>query len=351
MANYKPGTARMMKYLQEMSREDYEKMEKDICRGQKQSNDEEKWVIFVNDAEAQKLMELEMTSNHKRRKNIVMLEPLKAGLKKGELAKGCYNTSPQQLAMIVKEGDAHRPNQDQVISAGLLANPPLKPENVDHALMELELPGLYTEIDVDCVKDDKRINHRNYVLRKILKYGQDHPKGEWEWWLSFAWAVLDHLGLKQLNDVTYTGKGLSDEEKKLAEGWLAEAEEKIVKVNCMALRRHWVDVFKKNNGMSTEEGVDDLKAVRMIARKAFTGESSAKTQLLSDGYRQGARGSRLGVAQMAAAMGCDVDDINQLLRQVNYAELYPMQEDNMDRFVIRMTQENSAKAVRKDAEE
>lgn len=278
----------------------------------------------VYEFEAENITELRLESpSYQDRADVVFLAALEDGLKKGELAELYLDISPNYFSMIRKpehkrkRDERHKPSQDLIVAAALVNRRPFKLEDVNHVLMEIELPGLFTDTYIY----DK--NLRNSVLAKILNYAQNHDCPR-ERWILFTWEALDYLGLRNLSNIPVDTSQLTMKEETLLDGWLAEAKKECVRTDYMEQRRKHLDDYAKAHNITRS------KAIAKLAELTYIDISTIRDVFASEFAGKDTHGDRTTIIQVAAHMGCTLEEINTLLRQANYPLLYPFRKDNFD---------------------
>lgn len=311
LRGFRPQTAGLVEMLSKVPKEAIEEaLEKIKTKEAKEQR------VIVTETDGEKVLYIEGPS-YTDRADVIFLSALQDGLKKGVLAKEFLNISANRFSMIRNPNNANKPNVDLVIIAALVSLKPFSLEEVNHVLMEIELPGLF----FNTYDDD--LNKRNYVLAEILKYaqGRECPR---ERWIFFAREILEYLEMPPLQDLPAGKYNLSTEEEALAMRWMAEAERNCVKTNYMILRNDFIDRFEKENNLS------DSKVVSYLAQICYSNNSTIRDVFTSDFAGPGTHGSRETIIQGAVHMGCSLDETNALLREANYALLYPFRPDNTD---------------------
>lgn len=282
-------------------------------------------VFFTDDPEDPQLCAVLPTDRD--RANAILLAPLEQGLKKGELASDHYNIRPSQIAMIAGPDMRYKVNQDLMICAAMMVNPPLCVDEVNHVLMEVCQPGLFT------MTYDPQINLRNFVLTRLLEYAQDHPCPR-DWWLSLARDILACLNLPPLHKLSGSARQLSSEEAALARSWYEEARRTIPPVNFMTLRKRAFDAYRTNTRQTQPDAINTLKD------KVFMSADSIIKLLTSQSSTRRSRGSRDSLIRLAIHLGCSFEEANLMLLQAGFALLYPMRQDDTERDHIKALQKN-----------
>ena len=313
---YRPITSAVIGMMEKIDPKDVENLLNII-----KIKESEEQRVYVSEADSIEQLHIEGPSRVARA-DVVFLAALQDGLKKGDLASQYLHISPSHFSMIRNPKKAHKPNLDLIVTAALVNHHPFCVEVVNHVLMEIELPGLFTDTY------DYNVNLRNFILARILEYAQDHPCPRARW-IDFAWEALDYLGMQPLQDVPVGNCELSVKEEELLTKWLEEAKRKCVKTDYMVLRREYLDRFAEENHKSKTE------AISLLAEIAAIHISTVRDVFASEYAGKGTRGSRDTLIQGAVYMGCTLDEINTLLRQANHSLLYPFREDSVD--AINMT--------------
>lgn len=285
-------------------------------------------VIFEESEEGQRLC-IERPSD-KARANVILLAPLEEGLKKGVLAKEYLNICPQQFSMIISKKGRHKVDLDLIVSAALVIQKPFSTGAINHVLMEVGRSGLFTDTYL------RETNLRNGVLSKIIEYAQDHECPR-ERWILFAREVLAFLGMEPLRCLPPDRLQLSRAEKDLAYAWLEELEESCYARNYMTKRWNYFQRFADAAGLSTSA------AVKEFAEKIGYDDSVVRATFARETIGKGSHGERGTILKCAIGLGCTIDEANEMLREANYALLYPLREDPVERFDIISLLENEFK--------
>lgn len=327
---YRPQTNAAISMMEKIRAEDVENLLNVI-----KTRESKEQRVYVSEANSIEELHLEGPSRTDRA-DVIFLAALQDGLKKGDLASQYLHISPSQFSMIRNPKKAHKPNLDLIVTAALVNDEPFRVEDVNHVLMEIELPGLFTDTY------DYEVNLRNFIFTRILEYAQDHrcPR---ERWINFAWEALDYLGMQALQDVPVDSCDLSVKEEELLTRWLEEAKRKCVRTDYMVLRRKYLDRFAKEKKMSRSA------AISVLSETAAIHISTVRDVFASEFAGEGTHGSRETLIQGAVYMGCTLDEVNTLLRQANYPLLYPFREDNLD--AINMTKALRNKLIREKKKE
>ena len=272
--------------------------------------------VYVSDTEDISCLHLEGPSRRDRA-DAIFLPALQDGLKKGDLARHYMNISPNNFAMIRGTDSRHKPNLDLIVIAALVNKQPFRVQDINHVLMEIELPGLFTDTY------DNDVNLRNYILSCILNYAQDHECPR-ERWINFTWEALDYLGLEPLQNVQCTSENLTVAEEEMLRGWMEEAERNCVRVDYRILRKKFVHRYAEENGLTPS------KVIGRIAQITYYNESTVRDVVAPLSVKKLANKARTSLIQCAIAMGCTLEETNTMLRQSNLALLYPFREDGQE---------------------
>lgn len=270
--------------------------------------------VYLKDAaDGGKHLHIERPTD-KERANVIMLASLEEGLRKGVLAKEYLNISPQHFSMIIGEKQCNKASLDLIVCAALVLRHPFGIDQVDHVLMEIERAGLFTDTY------DEIQNLRNYILRKLLAYAQEHECPR-ERWLFFGLEVLAFLGMKPLQEWDNVRVNLSIEEEEMILDWMEEAKKVCGKTNYMVRRNRYLNRYAQENGISLDDAItrlaDEIPLDRGSVRDVFASEFSV----------EGTRGRRDTLILGAIRMNCTMEETNRMLREANYALLYPFREN------------------------
>lgn len=308
---YGPATAGFIEHLENVPAEEVRKLLSNL-----KTKAAEKRRVYFSENEDGRTLHLEIPSSASR-SNWIFLSALEDGLKKGDLATKYLNISPQHFAMIRNPQNPNKPNVDLIVIAALVNHRPFSLEDVNHVLMEIELPGLFTDTYVE------KTNRRNYILARLLNYAQDHECPR-ERWIHFAREALSYLGMEPLQGLPGSTSQLSMQEEEMLQMWLDEADQKCKKTNYLHQRKEFLERYAKKTG------VDMARAVSTLSKASGIYLQTVKDVFNSELPVDGTRGSRETLIYGAIHMGCTLDEANTMLREANYALLYPFRETTQE---------------------
>lgn len=310
---YRSGTAVLIAELEHT--EDREQREK-IWQSIRTKAEQEKLDVMVERDEDDNITYAAITGADR---NVLVYEVLYArrdemkarGVKNGQFARKLYGRSAQQIGNIVNGAKCPR---DVFLTAILLMVRPYNWEDADHALMQVGLPGLFTETYLE------QENRRNYVIGQLLDYihSLDRDQTDIEW-LQLAKDMLDHLGLAALPGDAGCGDDLSDEERQLADKWWADSGKECVTSDYTVLRRELYQRYL-DLGKESEEN-------SFCQKNKQTLKDLFEAEYHKEGKR-GSHGSRESILKIAVAISCSVEETNTLMIEANHATLYPLNEDD-----------------------
>ncbi len=308
---YRPETAALIETLSRVPAEDIQKLLDNI-----KFKEADKQRVYFSDATDIKQLHIEGPSRTDRA-DVIFLSALQDGLKKGDLASHYLNISPNHFSMIRNSDNRNKPNPDLIVIASLVNHQPFSVEDVNHVLMEIELPGLFIDTY------DYHLNLRNYILSRILTHAQNHECPR-ERWIHFAWEALDYLGMKPLQDLQGCACDLSMSEERMLTQWMEDAKKECVKTDYTVLRRRYLQRFAEENRLSAS------KVINHLSRISYFEPTTIRDVFASKFPGEGTRGARETLILGAVHMGCTLEETNTLLRQANHALLYPFREDNTE---------------------
>lgn len=257
------------------------------------------------------------------------------GMTKKQYAKHFFNCSSSNLCNIITRESCPR---DILIAGALMMNPPLNARELDHALMEVGHPGLFTNTY------DQDENIRNHVLKRFFDYvAQVNVRQHLVVWPEIADRVLTALGLTPLNrqnaDVSDI-PGISGSAELRAHlvdalwarirpqiaSWLDEAEEICIPTNYMVRRnKHLHDRLT-----ALKRTADDKHFFTKLAQAVCLNPDSARA-LFDDKNpifeKHSNHGDRDALIRGAIFLRCTLRETNILLAEANHALLYVFRED------------------------
>lgn len=310
-STYRNETGGLIRKMSEASEEKVRQILEHI----RVSEEPKQRVEFV-DTDAGTQLNIQRPSNAER-SNAIFLPALEDGLKMGELASVYLNISPQRFSMIRNKDNPNKPNPDLIVIAALVNLQPFSPEDVNHILMELELPGLFTDTY------DQQINLRNYILTKLLDHAQ-HNTCPRERWIYFARDALDFLEMEPLQQLPGRADNLSVQEKQMLSRWLTEAQQNCVRTNYLHLRHEYLERCIQ------ERGLNRSHAVSILAKESYTSVNAFRDVFNSKFHSVGTIGSRDTLIRGAIVLRCTLEETNLMLRQSNRALIYPFRENQLE---------------------
>ena len=228
------------------------------------------------------------------------------GVSHGEYARQYLDRSAAQIGNILNGATCPR---DVAINGILMMRTPFTVAETDHVLMEMGMAGLFTDTYLP------NENIRNYILKQLLEHIRRTPPQKDGYWLKTAWNMMDYLGLPPLG-TDGSGANLSSEERSLADAWYEEAKT-LGRTNYMLLRKTFYQRFQQETGKNIKE----LSEATVI--NIQTCRDLLYSQNIPTGGRRGNRGQRNSLICLCACLGCTLEESNRILREANYALLYP----------------------------
>lgn len=257
------------------------------------------------------------------------------GMTKKQYAKHFFNCSSSYICNIISRESCPR---DVLITGALMMHPPLSAAELDHALMEVGHPGLFTNTY------DQDTNLRNFVLKRFLGFVAEAkvPKNLIVW-PELADRMLIELEMEPLNrqntDYSDGSAPTGDHREQIEQlwtqlrplifGWLAEAEKACVPVNYMVLRnRHLNERLKRlNPKVGTSAFFQDLASA---AGLNAPGAKALFANAFPVGDKHSNHGNRDALVLGAAFLGCTLDETNRILQEANHPLLYVFRQDEIE---------------------
>lgn len=236
------------------------------------------------------------------------------------------------LSAATSEKGKRKLTRDVVLSA--LFSLPSVPtvDQVNHKLMELRVPGLYTETAFE------RENQRNWILYQILEYAGDGkvcPMGSWK---EYANAVLKALELETLICGEENCE-LPEKEKARVEEWRSRIDS-IGSVDFTLVRRMHLQNYRIKNGLDRHGG-------KIMAFERLESETGIPLTTVESVFGTlSNRNSNVNPDTLIPVMtviGCTLNEVNEMLLQANRELVYYASCDEyMLRWIGRLM-ENSRK--------
>ena len=199
-----------------------------------------------------------------------------------------------------------------VVLSSLLSLPDVPTvDQVNHKLMELMVPGLYTETTF--VEE----NRRNWVLYQILEHAKECrecPVGSWR---DYANAVLKELKLDPLI-CSEEGCGLPQKDMALVEQWRGQIDS-IGSVDFTLERRKRLNDYRIKNGLDRHGG--RRKAFEKLEKESGIPATTVESVFGTLSNRNSNVHPNVLIPVMAA-MGCTLNEVNEMLLQANRELIY-----------------------------
>ncbi len=267
-------------------------------------------------------------------------ELLTTGREAGESGKDYakrLGISPQELSMFKARASNFRvPGRDVVLKAILGRDPVPDEKAVEHILMELHHPGLFTSTY------DLGVNRRNEVLRAVFSRLRETPVEDP---ILFASYTLSALGLPDLGlkntDPDAVAEWAGNPE---IEAFLEECRQRMSLVSYSDFSNKRAD-FRKNYIES--HGLTEKSLPYIYDQLFYEGDQTCSVNVIQDFFgrmtRPRSRSARDTIIEMGIKMGCSLGQINLMLVEANYALLYPRSFFQFDVIAFsRIGAENSA---------
>ena len=251
-----------------------------------------------------------------------------------------YGIHATEVTMIL---NLSRPlRSDVLLAAVLLLDQVPSVYEVNHMLMEVGSPCLF------CETAYPDVNRRNYLLTKILEYAaKTGPYPGEGYWLDFAEAVLTRFrGYYQDADAHRWGEDQAEMErlrrltpKEQPRVIFTDAQEEM-----LGRWRHEIDRVSHCDYSLTraelltaymaQTGLPRGQAITALANEIFVTRETCSALFAKMGATN-SKGSRETILALAVALGCDADQANTLLMQINEPLLYPFQQREDDVYWLK----------------
>lgn len=269
---------------------------------------------------------------------VVVEERVYSAQKPGETRKQYaerLNHHPPQLSQYCSIREPRKLHQDTVVQIVLQYERVPSVSDVEHILMELNQP----QLSLNTCDNDR--NQRNLVIRRVLERAAAEteagaPQRDWFALLS---GTLIYLGLpKPRHGVAVK---LSEEDRLWAESLKPELAQ-LTPCDYTLYRRELLEKYG-NDIASTYNAVFQHIRNRMLADDP---EGALTQELINTCFanrmdKQRNRLARTPLIRIFTALGCDVDEINRVLREANHPILYPRYGDAEERELCRRAARNS----------
>lgn len=225
--------------------------------------------------------------------------------------------SPQELSMFKAHASNFRvPGRDVVLKAILGRDPVPDEKAVEHILMELHHPGLFTSTY------DLEVNCRNEVLRAVFSRIRDTPVEDRILFASCTLSALSlpDLGLKNTSPETVAEWAKDPEVAK----FLEECRQRMSLVSYSDFSNRRADY--RQNYIQTH-ALSDKSLPFIYDQLFYEGDQTCSVNVIQDFFgrmtRPRSRSARDTIIEMGIKMGCSLGQINLMLVEANYALLYP----------------------------
>ena len=216
-------------------------------------------------------------------------------------------------------------------------------DEAGHILMQLGHPGLF----VSTARNDE--NRRNWILRKILEHAQERPDG-YNNWLEFTNLALAHLGMPQLSR-HISSTSLTEDDKRLCESWRNSFP---VSYNDFTAPRHkYLKLFREISDLDGYGGKTEAfcclqNKANEIWNQSLGCNSSEQERITDETIRnmfgtetnENTHVSRDVLICVSIALGCTLEQTNNLLFDDHRALLYPNQSNQQEVYWVRCLCEN-----------
>ena len=229
--------------------------------------------------------------------------------KKKELAKRLH-VSQSLLSAATSEKNERKLKRDVILSALLSLSVLPTVDQVNHKLMELAEPGLFTQTAYT------EENRRNWVLHHILEHGQDYAC-PMESWLLYANTALELLDLPPLI-CQDTGGVFPEADRAMLEDWREQIAQ-IGFVDFSVMRRQLLLDYRIRNRLDDYGG--RKKTFDKLSRESGVDVSMVESVFGTMTNRNSDVNPETLIPVMAV-MGCSLYQVNEMLLQANRELVY-----------------------------
>ncbi len=233
------------------------------------------------------------------------------------------------LSAALSDKTPRKLKRDIILSVLFLIRPLPTVDQVNHKLMELMQPGLFTETAFIAE------NQRNWVLYHIFEYGQDHNCPA-ESWLEYANAALHYFEMQPL----IPGECrliLSPEQTQMLDQW-SSAIESVGTCDFSVMRNDALKEYRYRHGLDTHSGKQE--AVRRLAEQTQISQASVES-IFGRMTNKNSNVHPDTLIPVLAAMGCTLRQVNKMLMQANRALVYYSSRSEYDLRWIRVLMQNT----------
>lgn len=243
-----------------------------------------------------------------------------------------------------KLSDYDRLTRDDTLKLIFSTPPLLNATDASHLLMQLGKPGLFISTYSNST------NRRNWILRKILEYGQDHecPVGSWQEYAELALRFLGMKGLSKPEDAP-TGD-LPPEHLFLVTDWDSSF---IYRDDTRRTTRgKYLDRYRQEHGYLdygskkrvAEVLQDRANEIYCVSRQQPVNpyDPFFTQDAFRNMYEDHARVDRDKLICFAIAMECTLAETNRMLLEDDRALLYPNQNDHQEIYWVSCLRRNSS---------
>lgn len=226
--------------------------------------------------------------------------------------------SEQELSMYMSPQTDRMPPRKTIIERLLLLEDVPTPQEVDHTLMQLRRPGLFTDTY------DTHVNRGNYLLWQVFWFADAHPEIRTNWAGCAAW-LMEQCGFDAeavMGAPVPADFSVPAAFSRELDGWKAGAE-KIGYQDYAPFRRACVNRYLERAHLPEDTSMTKLFAhlTQMDLPLAFT--KATLTKFPRSVTSAGSRLSSGSLESIGLALGCDLVQLNRLLRESNYPLVYP----------------------------
>lgn len=235
---------------------------------------------------------------------------------------------PQQFSQYCSIGQPRQMQADSVIQ--IVMRMPRVPTvaDVDHILMELNLPQLRTDTFSQIT------NQRNLVIRRMLQLAAKQTEqglGDKDWFATLC-AALKYLKLPPIRH-GIRNACLSAEDAAWIDTWKPELAI-LPAIDYTRFRREMLEKYGLSGGENITQICDRLYSKLMhhrLSQDSGLTLEKVRTCFASRMDPQRNRMSRIPLILVFSELGCTFDEINRVLWEADRALLYPKQGDEDER--------------------
>jgi len=240
--------------------------------------------------------------------------------------------SPQELSMFSSETSPRKlPRNIAIALLALSADVPSL-SDIDHILMELCHPGLFSSTY------DRAENRRNALIRIFFRYAAKHPEIAGRERLILLNTLMSkyatRMGLRQKTAlITETFDVLDALPEELCE----DCDRELPSIGAGTFRPRRL---KYRQRFMEKKGITKVQdAIRLLARLSATSEPTVRSFFSRESHTS--KCSRDNIIFLALALECDLEEANAMLVEANHALLYPNEASGDVEYAQKLLQVNN----------